>query len=47
MISVNIIPSLDIKGHMMQVFVHGLHRLEKYLNMQDCLEKYLKNTQRP
>ena len=25
----------------------GLHRLEKYLNIQDCLEKYLKNTQMP
>ena len=31
----------------------GLHRLEKYLNIQDCLEnktcleKYLQNTQRP
>ena len=38
--------------------VQGSHRLEKYLNIQDCLEKslkikfdlkstYLKNTQRP
>ena len=22
--------------------LHGSHRLEKYLNIQDCLEKYLK-----
>ena len=33
--------------------LQGLHRLEKYLNIQDCLEKSLKikfalkNTQRP
>ena len=23
-------------------FLHGSHRLEKYLNILDCLEKYLK-----
>ena len=27
--------------------LEGSHRLEKYLNLQDCLEKYLKNTKRP
>ena len=25
-----------------QIMFQGLHRLEKYLNMQDCLEKSLK-----
>ena len=35
------------------MFLKGSHRLEKYLNIQDCLEKslkikiVLKNTQRP
>ena len=25
------------------VHTQGLHRLEKYLNIQDCLKKFLKN----
>ena len=25
-----------------EIFLKGLHRLEKYLNIQDCLEKSLK-----
>ena len=29
------------------LWFQGSHRLEKYLNIQECLEKYLKNTQRP
>ena len=39
-------------GGGMRFDIQGSHRLENYLNVQDCenkicFEKYLKNTQRP
>ena len=34
--------STSMQGHDMASWLQGLHRLEKYLNIKDCLEKSLK-----
>ena len=38
--------AVTIKGEYVCTVKQGSHRLENYLNIQVCLEKYLKNTRR-